>query len=314
MKKKNILFIGGSGFIGSSLIKTLNNSNFQIFLLIKRGSDISHFDTEGIDIKAYECSLKEVLRIKEIIIENEIDEVIHLVSNLIPVSTKDDFDKEKQEVIEPTLLLINIISELKRKIIYFSSGGMVYKESHKRIIEASQREPTTYYGQSKLIIEDHILFLADSQKLDYLILRPSNVYGRLKSKRDNQGFIELAVSNVLKRKPIRIWGTGNQTRDYIHIFDLSDIVKEILVKNINRKVINLAYGSSYSLLSILKTIEKQLEIKPLIIHEDLKKNPINRIEFDTSLLQSIIHFHPMDLESGIKKYIEDYKRLNFNNE
>ena len=103
-----------------------------MFLLIERGSDISQFEKEGIDIKIYECNLKEVTRIKEIIIENNINEVIHLVSNLIPVSTKDDFDKEKQDVIEPTLLLINIISELKKKIIFFSSGGMIYKESPNR--------------------------------------------------------------------------------------------------------------------------------------------------------------------------------------
>ena len=314
MKKKSILFLGGSGFIGSNLIKRLNNTNFQIFLLIERGSDIPQFEKEGIDIKIYECNLKEVTRIKEIIIENDIDEVIHLVSNLIPVSTKDDFDKEKQEVIEPTLLLINIISELKKKIIFFSSGGMIYKESPDRISEASLREPTTYYGQSKLIIEDHILLLTDSQELDYLILRPSNVYGRLKGKRHNQGFIELAVSNVLERQPITIWGTGKQTRDYIHISDLAGIVKKILVKNINKKIINLAVGRSYSLLSILKTIEKQVGMKPSITHEDLEQKQINRIEFDTSFLQSIIHFDPMDLESGINKYIEDYKRVNFNNE
>tara|TARA_B100001142_G_scaffold330044_1_gene395840 strand:- start:17222 stop:18166 length:945 start_codon:yes stop_codon:yes gene_type:complete len=314
MKKKSILFLGGSGFIGSNLIKRLNDSNFQIFLLIERGSDISHFEKEGINIKTYECNLKEVSRIKEIIIENDIDEVIHLVSNLIPVSTKDDYDKEKQEVIEPTLLLINIISELKKKIIFFSSGGMIYKESDNRISESSLREPTTFYGQSKLIIENHILLLAESHELDYLIFRPSNVYGRLRGKRHDQGFIELAVSNALERQPIRIWGTGKQTRDYIHISDLSDIVEKILVQNINKKIINLASGRSYSLLSILQTIEKNIEIRPSIIHEDLKEKQINNIEFDTSFLQSIIQFHPIDLENGIKKYIEDYKRSNFNNE
>ena len=314
MEKKSILFLGGSGFIGFNLIKSFNNSNFQMFLLIERGSDISQFEKEGIDIKIYECNLKEVTRIKEIIIENNINEVIHLVSNLIPVSTKDDFDKEKQDVIEPTLLLINIISELKKKIIFFSSGGMIYKESPNRINEASLREPTTYYGQSKFIIENHILLLADSQELDYLILCPSNVYGRLNGKRHNQGFIELAVSNVLERQPITVWGTGKQTRDYIHISDLTDLVKRIIVKKINKEIINLAYGKSYDLLTILEIIEKQVDMKPSIIYKDPDQKQINTIKFDTSFLKSKIQFDLMDIETGIKKYIQEYTSLNINNE
>ena len=156
--------------------------------------------------------------------------------------------------------------------------------------------------------------LADSQELDYLILCPSNVYGRLNGKRHNQGFIELAVSNVLERQPITVWGTGKQTRDYIHISDLTDLVKRIIVKKINKEMINLAYGKSYDLLTILEIIEKQVDMKPSIIYKDPDQKQINTIKFDTSFLKSKIQFDLMDIETGIKKYIQEYTSLNINNE
>ena len=64
------------------------------------------------------------------------------------------------------------------KIIYFSSGGSVYGKQNKLPIqECFDTNPISLYGLSKLTLEKFLIYLSQNEKLNYLIIRPSNVYG-----------------------------------------------------------------------------------------------------------------------------------------
>ena len=144
----NILFIGGAGFIGSSIINHLSQYNMRIFILDPHASEKNN--KFGRNIQLLKGSLSEIDLIKDIIISNNISKIIHLASCMIPSSDFNAYISEYENIILPTIRLIKLCSDYKIQFIYFSSGGTVYGEnpSLTLIEEISVKAPISYYGLS----------------------------------------------------------------------------------------------------------------------------------------------------------------------
>ena len=194
---KNILIIGGTGFIGRNIVENLLCSTDNKLILI--GRDHNKIDSffKNKPVIIVKAELSDINTIEKTLIKYDIDIVIHLVSNLIPSSSNKDFNRENSEVIVPTFHLLELLSKRNVKIIFFSSGGTIYGNEPNTISEDNKLKPINYYGHSKQIIENQILFLNRTKELSYLILRPSNVYGKYQKINSNQGFIAVAIGKFL---------------------------------------------------------------------------------------------------------------------
>ena len=90
-------------------------------------------------------------------------------------------------------------------------------------IETDKLKPINYYGLSKLQLEELIKFECANKSLNYLILRPSNPFGRFQNIFGKQGLIPVVIGKVLNNEVIDIWGDGSIIRDYIPIEFLANI-------------------------------------------------------------------------------------------
>ena len=297
----NILFIGGAGFIGSSLIKRLvKEDNISICVLEPPAANLSRI--EGLNVKVFRDTLANTERIEEIIKICEINCIVHLVSTLIPGSGYEDFKDEVQKVVFPTMCLSQLCSKLGVKLIFFSSGGTVYGNRNISIpfAEDEERSPISYYGLTKLMIENNILFEHRTQGLEYLILRPSNPYGYGQSLNGKQGFIAVALGKVLQGETIEIWGDGSSIRDYIYICDLCEIFIRILQSNIVDTTLNIGSGNGYSINKILEIIEKCTSQKVSVTYTPARSQDVSTMILSTKKLKSFIDFEITPLEVGIK--------------
>ena len=98
----NILFIGGAGFIGSSILKRLSNvkNDYGLYVVEHAFANVSRL--EGLKVNIYRCDLGNFDFIESIIRQNKIDTIVHLVSTLIPGSGYEDYKKEIQTVAFPS--------------------------------------------------------------------------------------------------------------------------------------------------------------------------------------------------------------------
>lgn len=310
--KNNVLFIGGAGFIGSALIHTLvqRNSDCSVFVLEPSFANTSRL--ENIDVKTYRGELSDFDILESIIRKNKIDIIIHLVSTLIPGSGYEDYKKEIQNVLFPTLRLTQLCSELGVRFVYFSSGGTVYGNRQEPIpfVETDERKPISYYGLTKLMIENNILFEHRTQGLQFLIVRPSNPYGHGQALNGKQGIVAVALGKILTGETIEIWGDGSSIRDYIYIDDLACIFSQLLENNVVNTILNIGSGVGYTINQIIDTIKNTVEEDVIVEYKPARSADVSTMILSTKRLKETIDLKLTPLEDGIKNfYLEEKNKL-----
>lgn len=301
----NILFIGGAGFIGSSLInRFIVNENYNLFVLEPERSNKNRIKPFVDKITVFQGDLRDSTLILQVLVDNKINIVIHLVSTLIPGSRLSHFQNEMNDILIPTMNLMELCAEHSIELVYFSSGGTIYGNSETGIHnEKSRKAPISYYGLSKNIVEEMIKFEHRHTKLNYLILRPSNPYGFGQDIYGKQGLIAVSIGKLLNNEPLSVWGDGNSIRDYIYIDDLADAVYELIDKKVLNKVINIGSGKGYSVNDIIKILSS-------VVNKDIKVEffpsrgvDVESLVLDISKLKSLISFNPRSIEVGINTFV-----------
>lgn len=311
MAKKNILLIGGAGFIGTNLLKSfIKNNEYNIFVLETPFANVSKLEHLQKDITIFKGVLADYDLIQSILLDHNINIVFHLVSTLIPGSSYDDYKREFENIIFPTVRLMGLCAEKSIKFIYFSSGGTIYgNNSHEKFVETDLREPISYYGLSKQIIEDSILFEHRRANLRYLIIRPSNPFGPGQSLNGVQGLIAVAIGKIMANEPLIIWGDGSSVRDYIYIDDLVEIMHELVHKDIENEVINVGSGIGYSINDVLLYLKNIAGEKLVVKYETSRSVDVSNVILDISKLQLFIDMNCTSLEEGIKIFYDEVKSI-----
>lgn len=302
----NILFIGGAGFIGSSLVKQfLTNEKYNVFVVEPEFANVSRLD--GLNVKIYREALGNIDKVEKILISNKIDIVVHLVSTLIPGSGYDDFNNEFKNMIFPSIKLMEICAKENIKFVYFSSGGTIYgnRSTMLPFVETDEMAPISYYGWSKQMMENSILFKNRTENLKYLIVRPSNPYGHGQNLHGKQGLVAVAIGKILEDKPVEVWGDGSAIRDYIYIDDLAKVFYQLIDKDVYKETVNLGSGRGYSvndILAFLKIITKK-DFK--IVYENARPMDVSNMVLDTEKMQRLAQVELTPMLNGISTFYNE---------
>lgn len=302
----NILFIGGAGFIGSSLVKQfLTNEKYNVFVVEPEFANVSRLD--DLNVKIYREALGNIDKVEKILISNKIDIVVHLVSTLIPGSGYDDFNNEFKNMIFPSIKLMEICAKENIKFVYFSSGGTIYgnRSTMLPFVETDEMAPISYYGWSKQMMENSILFKNRTENLKYLIVRPSNPYGHGQNLHGKQGLVAVAIGKILEDKPVEVWGDGSAIRDYIYIDDLAKVFYQLIDKDVYNETVNLGSGRGYSvndILAFLKIITKK-DFK--IVYENARPMDVSNMVLDTEKMQRLAQVELTPMLNGISTFYNE---------
>ena len=305
----NILFIGGAGFIGSCIIKNMLQSShdFNVFVIEPPFASLSRL--EGLNVKVIKGELVN-LDIMFLTLEAyKIDTVVHLVSTIIPGSDFENYKREYQNVIFPTIEIMKFCAERKIKFVYFSSGGTIYGDTTdlRKFKETDPMLPISYYGWSKQMMENSIHYVHRTAGLEYLILRPSNPYGYGQNVYGKQGLVAVAIGKILSGEPIQIWGDGSNVRDYIYIDDLAKIVVQLLSKGIDNITLNIGSGTGNSITEILNELKDIVAEEVKIEFLPSRKVDVSNMILDVSELKKYVEWEETPLHQGISHFYQDVK-------
>lgn len=305
----NILFLGGAGFIGSNLIRTLigRKDNIKVYVLEPIFANISRLD--GMEVQVFRGTLQDIDFVQSIIEANHIDTIVHLVATIIPGSTFEDYKREYQQVIFPTIELMQYCAQKDIKFVYFSSGGTVYgnRTDMTPFKETDPMAPISYYGWSKQMMENSILYVHRTAGLKYLIVRPSNPYGHGQNIHAKQGLIAVALGKIIAGEPIAVWGDGSNVRDYIYIDDLCEVLCQLLEKDVCNTTLNIGSGVGASINDIIQVLRDIVREEVQVEYQPARKVDVSHMILDTTHLKQYVNVEFTSLVEGVTRFYRDVK-------
>lgn len=284
---KTILILGGFGFIGTNLINYLekNKPEYELIVFDKRSEHPQGLKFSRLK-KVYAGDFSDSEALKKVFQANQIDLVIHAISSTVPAQS-DNIEFDIRTNLIPTVSLLNIMKDFSVKdIVYISSGGAIYGASDARHLEGDEASPISSYGIVKLAIEKYLFLFNRQHGLRFLILRPSNLYGRHHYSQE-QGMINLVIRCALTNKKFSVWGDGQGKKDYFDVEDFCRILFQLVDKQVFNTVINIGSGNLLSVnevLSAVKNIIPSLEWQ----YQGASALDVPQVALDTTRLRSHI--------------------------
>ena len=270
MKKIKVLVTGGAGYIGSHTIRTLKQTGYGavVYDNFSRGHRkvVENFPVVEGDT-ADRSKLIEVLR------EYEIGAVMHFAAHSqVGESVKKPVLYYGNNVIGG-LALLEAMRETGVDCFVFSSSAAVYGEPEEiPISEAQPLKPTNPYGETKVVIEKALGYYEQAYGMRSVSLRYFNAAGAAADGSIGEDhdpethLIPLILQTLLgQREKVTVFGDdypttdGTPLRDYIHVEDLAEahvLALEFLLKGGTRAAYNLGTGRGYTVLEVLKVVEK----------------------------------------------------------
>ena len=245
---KNILVTGGVGFIGSNLIKTLVEKEFNVISLDNYSTGSKSNEIQ--EVKYYNLDIEKISKINE-----PIDLCFHLAAQSRVQPSFEDPEESFRVNVLGTSRVMEWARINKIKIIYAGSSSKHHDPSD------------SPYAMYKFLGEEVCKLYKKSYNINVEIARFYNVYGPGENVDEKFGnVIGIWRSKVLKGEPLPIVGDGNQKRDFIHVYDIVDgLIKIALTDKNHNDAWELGTGINYSVNELFKYFKDKFDVKSINI-------------------------------------------------
>ena len=349
---KNILITGGAGFIGSHVVRLFVNKypDYNIINLDKltyAGNLANLKDIENSkNYKFVKADIADTEAIRKIIRENEISGIIHLAAEShVDRSIKDPFTFARTNVMG-TLSLLQAAKEYweelperyEGKLFYHISTDEVYgaleltnpegvespfttkasSEHHHAygkefFLETTKYNPHSPYSASKASSDHFVRAYHDTYGMPTIVTNCSNNYGPYQFP---EKLIPLFINNIRNRKPLPVYGKGENVRDWLFVEDHARAIDLIFHKGKVAETYNIGGFNEWKNIDIIKVVIRTVDrilgnpegySDNLITYVTDRMGHDMRYAIDSRKLQRELGWEPsLQFEEGIEKTVKWY--------
>lgn len=288
-----ILVIGSKGFIGSHCVDFFSREN-EVW-----GCDVlmDYNSPRYIFMESVDSDFQEIF------LKRHFDVCINCSGAAsVPFSLESPYHDFQLN----TLNVYKILEAIRKhnadcKYISMSSAAVYGNPEHLPVSETDKQNPVSPYGIHKQIAEQICCEFSRFWSVKTCCIRIFSAYGPRLTKQLLWDISQKAVQN----ERVELFGTGNETRDFIYATDVVEVIDTIIRKShFNGDIVNAANGQQVSIADIAHVMVKALNVNKEIIFNQItrKGDPLNW-EADVTRLLAMGYRPKTDIETGINNYV-----------
>ena len=307
MKKGRYLITGCAGFIGSNLVNKIYKK-YDLILV----DDLSEGSALNLPKELRKELIKKKIQDIKKLKTKKLNGIFHLAAqSSVPLSLT-NFYKSSTNNIESSLKVFEFSKQFSAPIVYASSSA-VYGNLSLGNDQKEKFSITSPYAQDKLTVEHYAKMAFKIFNTSSVGLRLFNVYGPgQRSNSSYSGVIPIFINRMLKKLPVIING-GFQTRDFVYVQDVIDIMLMLMKKIQKQKtfqILNFGTGRSVKIDFLFKLIKKNLGVNPKVVRRKLDKFDPKKSSGTYKKIYRYLDlkkYNCTKLENGLAKTIDSMK-------
>lgn len=304
------LITGGAGFIGQHLANHLVALGHHVRVI----DDLSTGDPAalGASVLFQRGDVRDAPKLWTLM--HDIDCVYHLAAKVsLPQSIL--YPRDYNEVnTGGTVTVMEAMRAVGVKRIVLASSATIYGDQKRQPVdEMVTPELLTPYAVSKLAAEHYVFTLGVHYGIETVALRIFNAYGPGQALPPAYPpVVPQMIHQVLRGGSVTVFGSGEQTRDYVYI---DDVVQALIVagtkQDIDRQVINVGSGVESSVVQLLACIEEVTGHSAHLIRNEQQGGGVRRLVADLDKAQRLLDYEPhVALAEGLRRTIDLDPRFN----
>lgn len=303
----HVLVTGGAGFIGSHIADRLLAQGAAVRILDNLST--GHVQNVPRAAEFIEGDIRDEILVARCM--RDVDLVFHEAAQINPARAVEDplldFDINARGTL--VLLLAARAAGVARFImastnVYGNVGVNRMSESISTLAEpGSLLSP---YAAAKVCAEAYLKVASDELGLPTVRLRYFNVYGPRQRVKSESGVVALLTVNALAGRPLRVYGSGQQTRDFVYVDDV--VEANILAARCDQAVggvFNVGTGRATAINELAELIRGFTNFRSPVVHAGTRAADFNRARADLRLTRAVLGFEPkVELRDGLRRFID----------
>ena len=315
-RNKRVLITGGAGFIGSNLAYRLVEAGAQVLLvdsmLPDYGADLRNIEPIRAQLRVNFSDVRDVHSLRYLVRDEDLifslaGQVSHIESMRDPMT-----DLEINCRSQLSLLECCRAGNPQARIVFASTRQLYGRPQYLPVDEKHPLAPVDVNGINKLAAERYYSLYHEVHGIPTVSLRLTNTYGpRMDLRSEHKGFLGVFLRRALAGETIRLYGTGEQRRDFNYVDDVVDaLLLAGSTPGLEGGVFNLGHERPRSLHDVVQILQSscEFEYERVPFPDEIQAIDIGDYYGDFSRYREATGWTPkIDLEQGLKQTVEHFR-------
>jgi UDP-glucose 4-epimerase len=298
-RRDRILITGGAGFIGSHLADALVADN-DVRVLDDFSAGFRDQVPDEADVVEGDVGDPAVL--DEAM--DGVDVVFHEAAVVSVPKTVDDPLASNDVNVTATVRLLERAREESARVVSASSAAIYGNPDAVPVSETHPLEPTSPYGIQKLTLDHYTRLYHDLYGLDTVVLRYFNVYGPRAEAGEYGDVVSVFLRQGRAGGPITVEGTGEQTRDFVHVDDVVQANLRAATTDAVGEAYNVGSGSQITIGALARKVQGLTGDDAAIDYVDPRPGDIDESLADVSKARERLGYEPTTtLDEGLESVV-----------